>query len=54
LVVKDGHKKIVTRTPMAPRIVLDYLKSEHSYGTKTVAWEGVEKRSAARHYGEET
>lgn len=52
LVIKDGPKTIVCTTADVAREVLDYLKSEHSYGNKdTRMGKALEKRFGGTPYG---
>lgn len=52
LVVKDGPKNIVCTTADVAKEVLDYLKSEHSYGNKdTRMGKALEKRFGGTPYG---
>ncbi len=52
LVVKDGPKNIVSTTADVAKEVLDYLKSEHSYGNKdTRMGKSLEKRFGGTPYG---
>jgi hypothetical protein len=52
LVVKDGPKNIVNTNADVAKEVLDYLKSEHSYGTKdTRMGKALEKRFGGTPYG---
>lgn len=52
LVIKDGPKNIVCTTADVAKEVLDYLKSEHSYGNKdTRMGKALEKRFGGTPYG---
>jgi hypothetical protein len=52
LVVKDGPKNIISTTADVAKEVLDYLKSEHSYGNKdTRMGKSLEKRFGGTPYG---
>jgi hypothetical protein len=52
LVIKDGPKNIVSTTADVAKEVLDYLKSEHSYGNKdTRMGKSLEKRFGGTPYG---
>jgi hypothetical protein len=52
LVVKDGHKTIVNTSADVAKEVLDYLKSEHSYGNKDSRMgKALEKRFGGTPYG---
>jgi hypothetical protein len=52
LVIKDGPKNIICTTADVAKEVLDYLKSEHSYGNKeTRMGKALEKRFGGTPYG---
>lgn len=52
LVIKDGPKNIIRTTADVAKEVLDYLKSEHSYGNKdTRMGKALEKRFGGTPYG---
>jgi hypothetical protein len=52
LVVKDGHKTIVNTNADVAKEVLDYLKSEHSYGNKDSRMgKALENRFGGTPYG---
>jgi hypothetical protein len=52
LVVKDGAKNVVNTTADVAKEVLDYLKSEHSYGNKDSRMgKSLEKRFGGSPYG---
>ena len=52
LVVKDGHKNVVNINAPVAKEVLDYLKSEHSYGNKDSRMgKALEKRFGGTPYG---
>src|ERR1035441_295819 len=52
LVVKDGHKNVVNTNATVAKEVLDYLKSEHSYGNKDSRMgKELEKRFGRTPYG---
>ncbi len=52
LVVKDGPKNVICTTASVAKEVLDYLKNEHSYGTKdTRTGKALEKRFGGTPYG---
>jgi hypothetical protein len=52
LVVKDGPKNVISTAAPVAKEVLDYLKSEHSYGNKdTRMGKALEKRFGGTPYG---
>jgi hypothetical protein len=52
LVIKDGPKNIISTTAEIAKEVLDYLKNEHSYGSKdTRMGKALEKRFGGTPYG---
>jgi len=52
LVVKDGHNNVVNTNAPVAKEVLDYLKSEHSYGNKDSRMgKALEKRFGGTPYG---
>jgi len=52
LVVKDGPKNVISTSAPVAKEVLDYLKSEHSYGNKdTRMGKALEKRFGGTPYG---
>ncbi len=52
LVVKEGHKSVVNTNAAVAKEVLDYLKSEHSYGNKDSRMgRALEKRFGGTPYG---